>query len=126
MKTRSLTLIAARPGRLRDGLRTVLTTVPQVEVVDPVDNRGSTLQMVAEHCPALVLLDFNLSADEVVAVLKQIKTEWPHIGCITLVDNRQQERMAKAAGADEVVRKGFPTCQLVEVVMRLLTTHGGS
>jgi DNA-binding NarL/FixJ family response regulator len=63
-------LIVAGAGGLRDGLRALLTTVPQVEAVGQADDNLSALRMVSEYRPALVLLDSDLLSDEVWTVLK--------------------------------------------------------
>jgi DNA-binding NarL/FixJ family response regulator len=78
--------------------------------------------MVAQHSPVLVLLDFDLSSSDVLAVaLKQIKATWPQSQCIALVHNEQEYQLAKAAGADVVLMKGVPATQLFAIVKELLS-----
>lgn len=119
-----LVLIAARPGLIRDGLQAVLAAMPQIEMMDPVDDGPSALKKMAEHQPALVLLDTNLPDDQVWTLLQQIKARWPQIQCLILADSGRQQQTAQAAGADGVLIKGFPTKELYASVKRLLSRHG--
>ena len=100
-------LIVARPGRIREGLRALLRTIPRLEIVGQVDQGSAALEMVTRERPALVLLNSSLPFEETWMALKQIKAEWPQTRCIVLVDNTQQQGMAQAAGADGVLLKGF-------------------
>jgi DNA-binding NarL/FixJ family response regulator len=122
MKSHVLVLIVARPGPLRDGLRALLTTVPQIELVGQVDNAPSALKMVAERRPAVVLLNPDLPGDEVWTVLKGIKAEGSQTRCIVLADNIQQQQVAKAAGADYALLKGFAATRLLRTIESLLSS----
>jgi DNA-binding NarL/FixJ family response regulator len=100
-------LIVARPGRMRNGLRALLRTIPRIEIVGQVDQGSAALEMVTLERSALVLLDSSLPFEEMRMALKQIKAEWPQTRCIALVDNIQQQGIARASGADGVLLKGF-------------------
>ena len=121
MMQRSSALIAAKPGWLQDGLQAIVRAVPQIEGVDRADDGPSALRMIAEHPPALILLDVDLSGDGIQAVLRQIKTGWPQIQCIVLVNNSQQGQIISADGADAVLVKGFSVTALTETVAKLLS-----
>lgn len=116
-------LIVARPGRIREGLRALLRTIPRIEIVGQVGQGSAALEMVTRERPALVLLNSSLPFEEAWMALKQIKAEWPQTRCIVLVDNIQQQGMAQAAGADGVLLKGFAAETLFmtidEVLMRV-------
>ncbi len=115
------TLIVARPGRLRDALNALLTTIPRLEIVGQADDDSSALKMVTQRRPTLILLDSTLPGEEVEVVLAQIKANWPQTRCIVLADNSQQQQVAKIAGADEVVVKGYPTEHLLASIEKLLS-----
>lgn len=114
------TLIVARPGRLRDALSALLTTIPRLEIVGQADDSSSALKMVAEHHPTLVLLDSTLLDDEVKAMVKQIKTRWPQIRCIVLAGNPEQQQIVRSAGADDVLLKAYPAANLLASLEKLL------
>lgn len=144
MQSDVLTLVAARPGRVRDGLRALLATIPWLKVIGQADDGASALEIVAEHQPALVLLDTNLPGGEPFdggrpvrgrpvhgrpvrthsgawAVLKQIKARWPQVRCLVLTGNGRQGQTARAAGADGVLIRGFSTAELLTAIERLLS-----
>jgi DNA-binding NarL/FixJ family response regulator len=114
------TLIVARPGRLRDALSALLTTIPGLRIVGQADDGPSVLRMVAERHPTLVLLDSTLPDDEVKAVVRQIKAHWPQIRCIVLAGNPEQQQIVRNAGADEVLLKGYPAATLLASLEKLL------
>ncbi len=113
------TLIAARPGRVRDGLQALLAAIPQIEMIGQADDGASALKSVVEHRPALVLLDTNLPGNEVWAVLRQIKAQWPQARCLIMSDSGQQRRAAQAAGADGMLLKGFLAAELLAAIKEL-------
>jgi DNA-binding NarL/FixJ family response regulator len=114
-------LIVARPGRLRDALRALLATLPQLEIVGQADNGFSALKLVAERRPSLILLDTTLLDDEVKALVSQVKANWPQTRCLVLADNSRQQQVAKSAGADEVLLKGYPAANLLTNIEKLLS-----
>jgi len=113
------TLVAARPGRVRDGLQALLAAIPQIEMIGQADDGASALKSVVEHRPALVLLDTNLPGNEAWVVLRQIKAQWPQARCLIMSDSGQQRRAAKAAGADGMLLKGFLAAELVATIKEL-------
>ena len=120
MNNHAPVLIVARPGRMRDGLQALLAAMPQIGSVDLTDDGPSALSTAPNQHPALVLLDTRTSGDETLAVLRQIKTRWPLARCLLLVDTDRQRRLARAAGADGVLLKGFQADQLFATVEGLL------
>lgn len=122
IRPETMALIVAKPSQLREGLQAMLTSIPQLKQVSQVDDVPSALRMVARHSPALVLLDFDLSSSDLLAVtLKQIKATRPQSQCIALVHNEQEYQLAKTAGADVVLMKGVPATQLLAIVKELLS-----
>jgi DNA-binding NarL/FixJ family response regulator len=115
------TLIVARPGRLRDALSALLTTIPQLEIVGQADDGFAALKMVAERRPTLILLDSTLPDYEVKATLNQLKAYWPQIRCLVLADTPRQQQVAKSAGADGVLLKGYPAATLLTNIEKLLS-----
>ena len=115
-----LALIVAHPGPVRDGLRALLTAIPQVESSKEVDDASSALRIVKEHHPALVLISVDLSGDEVWDLLRQIKAERPQTRSILLVNDVHQQRLAQAAGADGVLLEGSPASKLSATIKSLL------
>jgi DNA-binding NarL/FixJ family response regulator len=122
MKRQTSAVIISRPGPLRDGLKTFLTAIPGIEVVHPVDDAPSAQEVIAEHCPALVLLDANGidGGDGISTAVKMIKDQRTPNRFLVLVEDVRQQGEAQAAGADVVLVNGFPAARLFEVVAGLL------
>ena len=115
-------MIVAPKGRVRDGLQALLMAMPQVERIDLADDVPSAL--TSERAPALVLLDVDQHRDDIPAALESIRSRWPGVRCLILANSVQEQQVAKAAGADDVLLKGFPTARLFESVRGLIaTTH---
>jgi DNA-binding NarL/FixJ family response regulator len=114
-------LIVARPGRARDSLYALLGAVSQIEMIDRVDNGVSALKLVAEREPSLVLLDTGLGEDQAWSVLEQIKAARSQTRCIVLAGSFQQPQRARAAGADDVLLRGFRVAELYKVIEKLIS-----
>ncbi|MCP4542699.1 MAG: response regulator transcription factor [Chloroflexi bacterium] len=115
-----LTLIVARPGPVRDGLRALLTAIPQVTNLQEIDDASSALRIVKEHCPALVLISVDLPSGEFWSLLAQIKAQHPQTRSILLVNDVQQQELAQTAGADGVLLQGAPASKLSATIKHLL------
>ena len=118
-----LTLIIARPGRLRDGLLALVTTIPQIKIVGLMDYETSVLWMVDRYQPALVVLDCSLFGDEVRSWVEHIKALQPQTQCLVMANSAHQQELAVAGGAGEVLLKGFPATELFSSVERLLAEN---
>jgi len=113
-------LIIAPPGRLRDSLRVLLRASGRIARVEEADDARLGLQSIAERPPGLVVLDAGLCEEDALAVLGQIKTQWPRLPCLVLVNNLDQEPVARAAGADAVLQAGFATEDFFSAIDHLL------
>lgn len=121
MKQNSVSaLIVARPSRMRDGLKALLRTMPQINAIEQTGDIPTAIKMIMEHPPALILLDSNLTNGNVASVLRQTKAERLSTQCIVLVDNKQEVDMATMAGADWVLLAGFPAVDFFAAVESLL------
>jgi DNA-binding NarL/FixJ family response regulator len=116
-------LIVARPGRIREGLRALLRSIPRLEIVGEVNEGSAAMEMVTRERPALVMLSSSLPLEEAELALRQIKAEWPQTQCIVIANNIQHQGMARAAGADDVLLKGFAAETLFTTIDEVLM-HG--
>jgi DNA-binding NarL/FixJ family response regulator len=123
MRSDVSTLIAAKPGRMRDCLHALLKAVSHIQVIGCADDGASALKLVIEHEPDLVLLDTNLAEAQAYLVLEQIKATRPQTRCIVLADTAQQRQLAEAAGADAALIKGYRAARLAEVIENLASGH---
>jgi DNA-binding NarL/FixJ family response regulator len=119
-------LIAARPDRMRDSLRLLLKTRPEIEIAGHADDDASTLKMVAELDPALMLLNTNLPGEDIVTVLQEIRATGSECRCLVLADVAQQQQAARDAGADVALLKGCSATEFFGAIDGLLAEHGKS
>jgi len=117
-------LTVIEPGRRGDSVQAVLKAIPRLKIIGRVDNGPAAVEIITAHQPALVLLDANLPGDKVWTALKQIKTEWPQTPCLVLVDTLEQQQMAEATGADEVLVAESSITEFCATIEKLLPTTG--
>ena len=99
-------LIADDSARARDGLRALLATWPEVEVVGEAMNGQEAVRLV-EACRAdVVLMDVQMPVLDGVQATRAIKKRWPDIKVIVLTMYTTEQSAALAAGADAFVIKG--------------------
>ncbi len=113
--------IIAKPGRRRDSLRAMLKTITGLKIAGQADDGPTTLKMMVDCRPKLVLLDSNLPDDKAWTVLTLIKSKWPQIPCLVLVDTLDQQQTAKIAGADDVLITEFSITKLDTTINELLS-----
>jgi DNA-binding NarL/FixJ family response regulator len=118
-----LALLVVKPGPLREALRTLMTSIPGVEVAGEVGDTPFVLGMISEHQPDLVLVDADLPHGEAWGMLKQVKEKWPQVRCIALTDHSCQYQETEAIHADAVLQKGVPPTLLVQAVETLLSSR---
>jgi CheY-like chemotaxis protein len=94
--------------------------MPQVGSVDVIGDVESAFGPTFDRNPALVLLDADLTEDDVWLVVRRVKRKWPLAGTIVLAGNVGQQKAAEAAGADAVLLQGLPAGRLVAAIVRLL------
>jgi len=113
-----LALVVSSSGTLQNGLLALITTIPSISAVLVAEDVKSTLRMVENHQPALVILD--ISAPDMQDVIKQIKELYPHIHLIVLADDIAQGKEAEELEVDNVLIKGFSAYKLVAIVENLI------
>ncbi len=119
-KQTKLALIVARPGHLREGVQSLLRTLPEIEIIAEIQCPSVLLKMGTEMQPDIILLEANLFGEDIWKVITKISGEWPHSPCIVLVEDSQHHQALYDAGADLVVPQGFPATKLVAAIEQLL------
>jgi len=112
-----LALIVAFPNTLQTALMALMTTISQISAVMVAEEASLALRMVKDHHPALIVIDVDFPESQ--TLLKQMKTQWPLIRCIILVNSIEQKEIV--IDADAVLIKGFPVAKLIGTVDELLS-----
>ena len=78
---------------VRDGLRLILETVDQFEIVGEACNGEEACQFASELLPDVILLDLRMPVMDGISALKQIHHSHPHIGVVILTTFNEDELM---------------------------------
>jgi len=110
------TALVSRPGIMQQSLRASLAACPGVEIVGAYGDGLTALNAVAEHAPALLVIDCNLLDEEVAALLAAVKAQYATTHCVVLTRSGQRAAWARTSGADAVVSHGAPMQELMAVL----------
>ncbi len=112
---------------VREGLRTVLETQADFEVVAEAANGEEALQLVAQLAPDILLLDLEMPLMDGVETIRRLHTmlaTTPRIIVFTAFDNDERIIHAIQAGADGYLLKGAPRDDIFHAMR--VTLEGGS
>jgi DNA-binding NarL/FixJ family response regulator len=98
----------------------MLRAIPGVEVLEPVDDGNSALEVLGIRRVDLVILDSSLSEDALLTTVIRIKNQHPSVRCLVLTDEPDQRQTLRAAGTDAVLIKGFSVVTISEKIKCLL------
>ena len=96
-------IIASRPGTWQKFLQNDVGSYPFVEVVAVANGSLTTIQMVKQHQPDMLLIDSSIPAEETNAIINNLKHEIPSVLIVVIADTHQLKRGFIDAGADYVV-----------------------
>ena len=117
--SKPLILIVAPPGDLQIGLQALLTARLEVDVL-VTGEESSAMKVINRYNPALVILDHDLPRNTAPLIIQQIKSSWPDICCVVLVNDDGGRQEVLGQGADHIVIKGLPGAKLVTEIEEFL------
>jgi two-component system response regulator NreC len=103
---------------VRDGLRLILATQPDIDVVGEADDTESALALAAEREPQVMLVDLTLGSSDGLALVRELTARHPQLRVIALTMHQHEEtvRQAFLAGAAGYVVKGAASADLLAAV----------
>ncbi len=101
----------------RNGLRALLETCPDLELIGVAQDGAHALTLVQEHTPDVVLLDVKMPKINGLQAARRIKKRWPEVRVILISMYSGYRPSAMEAGADHFLLKGAPSSELMEAVL---------
>jgi DNA-binding NarL/FixJ family response regulator len=100
---------------VREGLRLILETQPDMEVVGEASDSAGAFSMAAVRKPHIMLVDLTLDGWDGVALVRDLTAQHPQIRLIavTMHENGETVRQAFLAGAAGYVVKGAASADLL-------------
>lgn len=115
-------LIAEDHTILRDGLRALLSSAPELEVVADAANGLEAIALIQKHQPDLVLMDLSMPKMTGTEAIREIRHRFPRTRIIALTVNNSEESFFAAidAGANSYVLKDTPYLELMSAIRSTL------
>jgi len=112
-------IIVADSVRLTESLKAVLRSIEDITVIDTASDSALGIMMVRENHPDLVFLNFTHSIESSTDFIRLIKQDTSGSKCIALVEDINQIRKARKAGADGILLRGFSLAELHEQIRNI-------
>ena len=116
------TLLVTPPGATAEALRSVLRSIPEVEVIESVAGCLSAAQAIRSLTPALVVVSDQIPAEEILALIQQPMRERHAPGIVVLSTSHAREQRFLDAGAFAVVTP-WDSVGRLQVVIRDAAMH---
>jgi DNA-binding NarL/FixJ family response regulator len=123
MNTDKKTIIIAEDHNiLRAGLKALLTSNPQFDVVGEADNGRDAIRRVIDLKPDLVIMDLNMPGLNGMDAIREIKERMPEIKALVLTVHNEEEYVLASlkAGANGYVLKDATQNELMTATERVL------
>ena len=102
----------------REGLHTLLSVQPDIEVIGEAENGAVAVEMVAAHRPDVVLMDVRMPVLDGVAATRQIQATHPNsrVIMLTTFDDDEYVFDGLRAGAVGYLLKDVTSAKLLEAI----------
>ncbi len=109
---------------IRDGLRDLITSQPNMTVVGDAGDRATALELAERIRPDIIVLDLDLGAESGLNLLPELISAVPAVGVIVLTGMREVEKRDQAMelGAKGVVLKEDGAVQLLQAIEKVHLT----
>lgn len=107
---------------LREGLRALISSNPDLEVVGEAEDGKDAIQRVEQLSPDLILVDLSMPRTNGVDAIREIKRRCPETKVVALTVHKAEEYILAAleAGADGYVLKDATHAELMTAIKTVL------
>jgi len=107
---------------LRQGLKALLATIPDFEVVGEAEDGKDAIRGVEEHSPDLIILDLSMPRMNGLEAIKEIKQSSPETKILVLTMHDEEEYIFPTfkAGADGYLLKVADENELLSALKQML------
>jgi len=118
MEDKIRVLIADDHTLFREGLVSLLDSIPDIEVVASVEDGGQSIKAAAEHLPDVILMDLQMPEVNGIEATRRIIETSPHIGVImvTMFEDDDSVFAAMRVGARGYILKGADQDDMVRAI----------
>ncbi|MFB3884226.1 MAG: response regulator [Thermodesulfobacteriota bacterium] len=108
---------------LREGLKSLLSSHPEFEIVAEAEDGREAIRQVEEHKPDLILTDLSMPRMNGMEAIREIKRQCPKTRILVLTVHRAEEYILNTlkAGADGYLLKDSTHTELVMAVRKVLS-----
>ncbi|CAG0946867.1 hypothetical protein ANRL1_03373 [Anaerolineae bacterium] len=117
MSQQIATLIASKPGIMRNSLVSYLRSMARIEPIFVADDSAAAWQIAGTHALDLVIVDADWDESRVVAFVQRIVQVQVSIKLIVLVESVQQQQLFLRHGAHHALLKGLLNEQLRAAIL---------
>ena len=108
---------------LREGLKSLLSSHPDFEIVGEAGDGLEAVRAVDRVQPNLILMDLSMPRMDGIAAIREIKKKWPKIRVLALTVHKTEEYImaALSSGADGYILKDATHAELLEAIRIILS-----
>jgi len=119
---RKSVLIVEDHALLREGVRALLSSHPDLKVIGEAADGREAIRQVEKLSPDVVLMDLSMPRMGGVEAIGQIKKKWPNIKilALTVYDSEEYVQTALQAGADGYILKDSSHAELLLAIRSVL------
>ena len=117
--TATTILLVSPRGITHDALRALLNSQPNVEIVGSANGGISAFVKFLQNEAQLLVVDSGFPLEEVVALIRRVKTTEPKTRCLALTVNRNDHTALVTAGADVVLPRNSSSRKFAEAIAPL-------